>query len=80
MKESAASLSLLVKLGSIAVHADELISADGRQLDKGVIEGLLQDPEVKKWIASMGPLLPVKRLPQHILKTVEEIRNSVRRK
>ena len=55
-------LTLLVKLGSIIVHADELLSPDGRNLDKRIIQGLLADPEVKEWIASMGPLLPVKRV------------------
>jgi hypothetical protein len=74
------SLTLLVKLGSIAVHADELISFDGRQLDKDVIKDLLADPEVRQWIASMGALLPVKRMPDHVAKIVQDIRSGGRRR
>jgi hypothetical protein len=55
------TLSVAVKLGSIAVHADELISQDGRELDRQVLRQLLDDPEVSSWIKSMGCLLPVKR-------------------
>lgn len=55
---------LLCSLASIAVHADELFSADGRTLDKDVLLLLLADPEVKAWIAEMTKcgLAPVKRL------------------
>ena len=58
------STQLLSKLGSIVVHADELLSSDGRFLDREVLLNLLNDPEVKAWIKSMGPLLPVKRRKQ----------------
>lgn len=54
-------LSLLCKLGSIAVHVDEALSDDGHQYDWTAIHMLLDDPEVKQWIVAMGPLLPKKR-------------------
>lgn len=56
-----ATLSLLVKLGSIAVHADEMLSPDGHAFDRTAIETLLKDPEVTAWIKKMGVLLPRKR-------------------
>jgi hypothetical protein len=57
--------TLLVKLGSIAVHADEMLSPGGHAYDKVALEQLLQDPEVKEWIARMDALafLPKKRKP-----------------
>ena len=55
------TLLLLVKLGSIVVHTDELLGPDGRNLDKQIVQGLIADPEVQKWIKAMGPLLPAKR-------------------
>lgn len=54
-------MTLLVKLGSIAVHTDEMLSADGRNIDRTVVQTLLQDPEVQAWVKDMGPLLPLKR-------------------
>jgi hypothetical protein len=56
------SLGLAVKLGSIVVHADELTSPDGRELDRTVIRNALEDQEVIEWIRDMGCLLPVKRI------------------
>jgi hypothetical protein len=55
------SLTLLCKLGSIAVQIDEALSDDNHQYDWTVIHMLLDDPEVKQWITDMGPLLPKKR-------------------
>lgn len=57
------SAALLVKLGSIAVHAEEFLSAEGHEFDAATITGLLDDPEVREWRASMDAmsLLPVKR-------------------
>lgn len=55
------TLGLLIKLGSLVVHADELLSPDGRQADRIAIEGLLSDPEVIAWIKGMGAMLPLKR-------------------
>ena len=61
MKALKPETSLLCKLGSIAVHAEEMMSDDGHKLDHAAILSLLGDPEVKEWIADMGALLPVKR-------------------
>lgn len=55
------SLSLLSKLGSIIVHAEEMASLKGHAFDKIAMDGLLNDPEVREWLKGMGPLLPVKR-------------------
>lgn len=54
-------LSLLAKLGSVAVHAEELLSPDGHSFDRTALEQILRDPEVTAWIKDMGPLLPRKR-------------------
>lgn len=54
-------LTLLCKLGSLAVHIDEALSDDSHHYDWTVIHELLDDAEVKKWIADMGPFLPKKR-------------------
>lgn len=56
-------MSLLCKLGSIAVHADELTSPHGHQFDRDAIRSLLDDPEVASWLAEMdgAALLPKKR-------------------
>ena len=58
--------SLLVKLGSIAVHAKEMLSPSGHELDRVVITELLRDKEVQEWIKAMNKygLLPVLREPQ----------------
>jgi hypothetical protein len=55
------SLSLLVKLGSIVVHIEEMLSPTGHGYDKIVLAQLLKDEEVQAWIKMGGPLLPVKR-------------------
>lgn len=55
--------SLLVKLGSIAVHAEEMLSPDGHEFDRQAIEALLRTPDVQEWFkaaTAMG-LLPKKR-------------------
>lgn len=55
--------TLLIKLGSIIVHAEELISPKGHEFDMSAIEGLLSDSEIKEWLAEMNKmaLLPEKR-------------------
>lgn len=55
--------ALACKLGSIAVHADELTSPLGHEFDAGAIRSLLSDPEVQKWLAEMAALsfVPLKR-------------------
>jgi len=57
------NVSILVKLGSIAVHADELTSPSGHQFDAAALSQLLEDPEVKTWLAAMDKMafLPKKR-------------------
>ncbi len=56
-------LSLQMKLGSIAVHAEEMLSPSGHHFDRTVLEGLLKDPEVVEWLALMdaSALIPKKR-------------------
>lgn len=56
-------VSLLVKLGSIAVHAEEMMSPKGHEFDKAALDTLLEDPEVKEWLEAMDRLafLPKKR-------------------
>lgn len=53
----------LVKLGSIIVHAKELISPGGHEFDKTALETLLADPGVKAWLKKMddAAFLPVMR-------------------
>lgn len=66
--------SLLVKLGSIARHADEMLNPSTRprdvhgiagayETDSAVVKSLLGDPEVVAWFeaADQYALLPVKR-------------------
>jgi hypothetical protein len=59
------SVALLVKLGSIAVHAEEFMSADRHEFDLIAMEQLLKDPEVVEWRALMDQMamLPKKRKP-----------------
>ena len=57
------SMGLLVKLGSVAVHTEELLSAKGHDFDRAALGTLLTDQEVQEWIGQMTKLamLPVKR-------------------
>lgn len=57
------SISLLVKLGSIAVHVEELLSTKGHDFDKRALDSLLTDPEVWEWRQQMDKMamLPLKR-------------------
>lgn len=57
------SMRLLVKLGSIAVHADEMLGPKGHEVDKAALCSLLNDEEVQAWLKAMNQLalLPVKR-------------------
>lgn len=59
----APSVSLLVKLGSIAVHADELLSPNCHHFDVAAMRSLLEDSEVVEWLQQMQKtaFLPVKR-------------------
>jgi hypothetical protein len=57
------TLSVLVKLASLAVHVEEYFSAGCHQFDKTAIDQLLADPEIRDWIAKMTEkeMLLVKR-------------------
>ena len=56
-------VSMAVKLGSIAVHAQELLSPKAHEYDVAALRTLLKDDEVKRWLEAMSKLafLPVKR-------------------
>lgn len=55
------SLSLICKLGSIVVHAEEMLSPTGHGFDRTALESVLMDAEVQEWLSKMGVYLPVKR-------------------
>jgi len=57
------SPALLCKLGSIAVHAEELLSPKGHAFDHTALQMLCEDDEVKQWLQQMNAMamLPVKR-------------------
>ena len=57
------TVTLLVKLGSIAVHVDELLSPNGHHFDKVALDQLMRDQEVVEWLSEMNKMamLPVKR-------------------
>jgi hypothetical protein len=55
--------TLLTKLGSILVHAEELVSPYGHEVDRRSLVALLNDADVLHWREQMNALalLPVKR-------------------
>ena len=57
------SPQLLIKLGSIIVHYQELNSKNGHHLDQSAIDSLENDPEIIEWFKEMDndALLPKKR-------------------
>lgn len=57
------SATLLMKLGSIMVHAEEALGPGGHAHDLAALRALLSDPEVVAWREAMDALalLPVKR-------------------
>ena len=57
---------LLLKLASIAVHIEEMLSFDGREADKSAVLGLLTDPTVRAYLDDPrnAVYLPVKRRPK----------------
>lgn len=57
------SPALLCKLGSIAVHCEELLSPHGHEFDRAALGTLFADHEVRTWLFQMDALamLPVKR-------------------
>lgn len=65
-RRATVDVALLAKLGSLAVHIDELWSYQppmSETADVLAIRTLLEDPEVIEWLNSMRPLglLPIKR-------------------
>ena len=64
MSEQTVTLTLLVKLASIAVHADEATSPGGHAYDVAALRSLLADPEVVAALIAMDSqgLLPAKRV------------------
>ena len=57
------SMTVLVKIGSAMVHADEMLSPTGHDYDKIALQSLINDPEVQSWIAAITKLgfVPLKR-------------------
>ena len=57
------SISLLSKLGSALVHADEYLGSDGHNFDLLEFRDLLKDAEVQTWLiqGTKSGLLPIKR-------------------
>ncbi len=57
------SAALLVKLGSIIVHAEELMSPSGHEYDRLAMQTAMQDAEVQEWLKAMDSMafLPKKR-------------------
>jgi len=58
--------AVLIALGSIVVHYEELTSPGGHPLDAQAVELLRNDPMVDEWFQQMGrmgrmALLPIKR-------------------
>ena len=57
------SIQLLIKLGSIIIHQEELLSPGRHEYDQHALETVRNDPEVIEWIEQMTKMafLPVKR-------------------
>lgn len=57
------SATLLIKLGSAMIHAEEMIETKFRnvEFDVPAFNTAAQDPEVRAWVKAMGPMLPLKR-------------------
>lgn len=55
--------TVLIAIGSAAVHAEEFFSKNGHPADKAAFESSMKMPEVRYWIEEMTKLalLPVKR-------------------
>jgi hypothetical protein len=63
LDEVTPGLSTLVKLGSIIVHVDEMLSEKGHSFDEAALKSLLNDPDIKNWLHKMDgfALIPSKR-------------------
>jgi hypothetical protein len=56
------SPALLCKLGSIAVHAQELLSPGGHEFDRAALGTLFSDAEVRAWLADMDAAAMVPKM------------------
>jgi len=56
------SPGLLCKLGSIAIHTQELLSPDGHQFDRVALTTLLADPDVTAWLEEMDSAAMVPKM------------------
>lgn len=56
-------VTLLIKLGSAMIHAEELIETkfQNANFDVPAFKTVSEDPEVVEWVKAMGPMLPRKR-------------------
>ena len=55
-------LTLKIKLASMVVHIEEMLSEKGHSFDRAALETLLEDAEVKEFLKTVDPVyLPVKR-------------------
>ena len=72
---------LLCKLASIAVHADELLSPLGHEVDKHALTQAMADGEVKEWLAAMGAtgMAPVKRTFDDLRAAAARSQNKIKR-
>lgn len=52
-------VALLCKLGSIAIHAEEGLSAEGHGFDMIALKQLLNDSEVHCWLVQMDSMAMV---------------------
>jgi hypothetical protein len=57
------SPALLCKLGSIAVHVEEMLSVNGHEFDRIALETLCNDIDVQSWLMDMSKsgMVPVRR-------------------
>lgn len=57
------SPTLLIKLGSAMIHAEELIETKFKNADFDIpaFNTVSKDDEVVEWVKAMGPMLPRKR-------------------
>lgn len=56
---------VMAKLGSIVVHADELLSPGGHSADLIALLAALSSPELKTWLQANSVMLPLKRDPMN---------------
>lgn len=57
------SVTLLIKIGSAMIHAEEMVETKFKNLDFDLpgFQTITNDPEVIEWVKAMGPMLPRKR-------------------